>query len=462
MYKNYKHFIVIIFAALSMGGCEDFVEVDMPQSQLTGKAVFEEKNTATATLLDAYASIRDEGMIAGTQLGCTYTLASYSDETDLYSSNINIGEFYQHTILSSNGIISEWWNIAYRQIFQLNSMLEGVADSTELPQEFKDIVTGEALFLRSLIYFYALNIWGDVPYITTTDYTINSQVGRDSQEWVMEQVSNDLDKAISLLPEDYPSSDRTRANRYTAMALQARVALYQQDWEKAVTLSSGILGNTSLYRWEENLDQVFKIQSPITIWQLQAGAPGRNTREASTFIINSSPPIFSALSNGLYTSFEPGDMRLTHWIGNITDDGNGSTYYFPRKYAELNNSGTSIEYSKVFRLAEVHLIRAEAYAHLGNPSAALADLNQIRQRAGLDNVEGADSAEILSAIVDERRHELFTEYGLRWFDLKRLGIAKSVLSPIKPNWKDTDVLFPIPESELSTNPNLLPQNNGYL
>jgi len=110
----------------------------------------------------------------------------------------------------------------------------------------------------------------------------------------------------------------------------------------------------------------------------------------------------------------------------------------------------------------VHLIRAEAYAHLGMPSAALANLNQIRQRAGLDNVEGADSAEILSAIVDERRHELFTEYGLRWFDLKRLGIAKSVLSPIKPNWKDTDVLFPIPESELSTNPNLLPQNNGYL
>ena len=92
---------------------------------------------------------------------------------------------------------------------------------------------------------------------------------------------------------------------------------------------------------------------------------------------------------------------------------------------------------------------------------AQSDLNAIRNRAGLANTMASTQNEILDAIINERRFELFTEQGHRWFDLKRLGKADEILGQFKPNWKATDVRLPIPESELDTNPNLLPQNPGY-
>jgi len=64
-------------------------------------------------------------------------------------------------------------------------------------------------------------------------------------------------------------------------------------------------------------------------------------------------------------------------------------------------------------------------------------------------------------IEQERRIELLGEWGHRWFDLKRTGRADVVLSGLKPNWNSEDVLLPIPESEILSNANLLPQNPGY-
>src|SRR5699024_8636093 len=135
--------------------------------------------------------------------------------------------------------------------------------------------------------------------------------------------------------------------------------------------------------------------------------------------------------------------------------------YFPRKYKEDLNTKESLEYSILFRLAEQYLIRAEARVHLGKIAKAQNDLNKIRNRAGLPNTIAHTEKELVEAIIQERQIELFTEYGQRWFDLKRTHKAAEALSPIKPNWKDTDILLPLPESELELNPNLQPQNKGY-
>jgi len=92
---------------------------------------------------------------------------------------------------------------------------------------------------------------------------------------------------------------------------------------------------------------------------------------------------------------------------------------------------------------------------------ALEDLNAVRNRAGLTDVVVNSEDELLEAILHERRVELFTEQGHRWFDLKRTGRVSEVLGSLKSGWEDTDVLLPVPESELQANPNLLPQNQGY-
>lgn len=87
-------------------------------------------------------------------------------------------------------------------------------------------------------------------------------------------------------------------------------------------------------------------------------------------------------------------------------------------------------------------------------------LNAIRNRAGLGNTSAGNMEEIIDAVLEERRKEFFTEYGHRFFDLKRTGKLNEVLG-VKPGWKSENRLLPIPESEINLNTNLQPQNPGY-
>lgn len=115
----------------------------------------------------------------------------------------------------------------------------------------------------------------------------------------------------------------------------------------------------------------------------------------------------------------------------------------------------------VLRLAEQYLIRSEARAMQSNFEGALQDINQTRSRAGLTDVDLDNTAELLTAIEKERRIELFSEWGHRWLDLKRLNRADAVLSIFKAsNWNSTDIFYPIPKSDLINNKSLI-QNPGY-
>ena len=109
----------------------------------------------------------------------------------------------------------------------------------------------------------------------------------------------------------------------------------------------------------------------------------------------------------------------------------------------------------------MYLIRAEARVFFGDLEGAKNDLNKIRNRASLANTPAETEQELLDAIIQERRIEFFSELGHRFFDLKRTGKINNTLSPVKLGWNVMDALWPIPESELLLNPNLLPQNPGY-
>ncbi len=152
------------------------------------------------------------------------------------------------------------------------------------------------------------------------------------------------------------------------------------------------------------------------------------------------------LDSALLNSFETGDLRKKHWVGRTTT---GKTYPYKFKFASIDTLNI-VEYNVVLRLAELYLIRAEAYARLGNFSSAAADLNIIRARAGLGPTTANDTASLITAIYQERRVEFFAEWGHRWLDLKRGDSIKSV-----------DTLYPIPASEIQLNPALV-QNPGYV
>ncbi|MEZ7506043.1 RagB/SusD family nutrient uptake outer membrane protein [Flavobacterium sp. Arc2] len=445
---------------LILNACDSFVAVDLPESQLTNVAVFEDNATANAALTSIYSKIRDNGILTGTNSGISNQLANYTDDMVAYGNPTNPSfPFYNDNVLPSNTSISDYWNASYNQIYSANAILEGVDLSTELSEENKKLLQGEAFFIRALVHFNLVNLFGDVPYIKETDYRKNATASRMPTQQVSENIILDLEKAITLLPENYSSTSRVRPTKYVAIALLSRTYLYTKAYAQAANEATTVLNQTAIYSLEENLNDVFLLRSKETIWQLQAGISGQNTQEAAVFVFLSGPPSLVALSDNLIASFLPADMRKTNWTKAITDG--TTTWYHANKYKERDFTGVSKEYSIVFRLAELYLIRAEARAHQGDLIGATEDLNIIRQRAGLAPTMAISQAEIITAIVQERRWEFFTEHGHRFFDLKRLNLLDNTLSAVKPGWNTTDQLFPIPQSELSTNPNLRPQNPGY-
>jgi len=235
--------------------------------------------------------------------------------------------------------------------------------------------------------------------------------------------------------------------------------LYTENWELAEETSSEIINAFNL---EIDVTKVFLKESPETIWQFKPGDyPQNNSQVAQWLIISFIPGQSYAITENLLDAFELDDLRLTNWIGSYTSTNGLTTLHYAYKYKETFNTTTmSIEYYIIFRLAEQYLIRAEARAYQGNIIGAQQDLNAIRNRSGLPNTTAATMNDLLDAILQERYLELFTE-GHRWFDLKRTGKASEVLSPIKSNWKETNILFPIPANEIELNPNLKPQNPGY-
>ena len=207
------------------------------------------------------------------------------------------------------------------------------------------------------------------------------------------------------------------------------------------------------------MSQIFLNNSTTTVWQLNPSGSTRNTAEGSLYIFTNGPPPTAALSADFMNCFEAGDLRKTTWIKSVTDG--VSTWYHPYKYKQNKSSTPSKESSIIFRTAELYLIRAEARVQSGNLTSGKEDLNLIRDLAGLPPTPALTKETLLQAIIEERRVELFTEYGHRFYDLKRLGIIDNVLPETKPGWNSTDKLLPIPELELSLNKNLLPQNLGY-
>jgi hypothetical protein len=455
--KEWLLYLVLSFVFYS---CEDFVEVDLPSNQLSSEMVFQDKATAEAALINIYAQMRDDGILYGGLPGGASLLGHYSDELVYYGTSTNaITDFYNNSVLPSNAETTRLWNAAYTQIYASNAVIEGVNSSSGLSASDKAQLTGEATFIRALLHFYLVNLYGDIPYVTTTDYILNSTISRQASVEVYQLIMEDLNTAFNLLPTNYIGQDRARANKAVAKALLARVLLYNGQYEQAIESASYLIDNITVYPWENDLSKVFLREASTTIWHFIPRNAGQNTVEGQTFILTAGPPSQTALSDGLTEAFEAGDLRMQQWIGTVSND-NG-IWYYARKYKQMGTTPSSVEYSVVFRMAEQYLIRAEARARQGDLDGATADLNHIRNTAGLQDIEAQTAATLLDAILQERRVELFTEMGHRFFDLKRYGLLDTKLSGIKTGWDTTDALLPLPENELMLNPNLGSQNPGY-
>lgn len=439
--------------------CKKFVEVGLPKSQLSAEAVFSNESTAEAALSRLYIVGFGYG---GGGLNSVTMLGNYlADESTVYNTSVDIQQLGNNQLSATNSYCSSLWSACYQTIFNANALIEGVEGNPKISLPKQNQLIGEALFFRALSHLTLTSFFGRVPIIRSTDYRENTIMPQSSEQDVLMLVVDDLLLSAELLPPNYSvtANERARVNRFAAWALLARAYLYNQNWEKAEEFSTKLISQTDQFSLTP-LAEVFLKNSKESIFQFKPVSTTFNTNEGNLLILTGRPTII-ALNNNFVASFDNTDLRKTSWIGRYTLGTESWPYFYKYK---VKTSTVLSEYSSVLRLAEQYLIRAEARARTGQLNTAIEDIDRVRHRAGLSKLADMSSplsaTDILDYILQERKAELFGEWAHRWLDLKRFGKASVVLTAVKPGWKETALLFPIPQAELNLNFRL-EQNLGY-
>jgi hypothetical protein len=466
--KNIKQkillFLIFCVALLSLfSSCKKFVQIPDSKDEISNNLVFTDSADATAAIINMYIYIMNSRTIGSPLEGYVtlYTSLS-SDELVPKTGSATDLQFYQNFLNSSNVGCSIFWSAGYQLIYQANACIEGISSSKGLTITAQNQLLGEAKFMRALNYFHLVNLFGPVPLVLTSNYSVNQSLPRASEQSIYKQIVADLVDAQALMGSDYVTVGKVRPNRFTATSLLAKAYLYEQKWDSAQYEASQVI-NSGSYSIVA-ADSVFLANSDEAIWQLLPINLGNETAEGVTFIPSDSTVIPQyTINTNLLNAFEGGDRRRATWIdSNIV---NGIIYYYPFKY-RLGRDGNSnpLENYMVMRLGELYLIRAEAEAQLNSLQAAVNDVNILRSRAGLIGISISSQSNILDAIYHERQIELFCEWGNRWYDLKRTQNVTSVMDLVDPvkggSWNINWAVYPLPLSEIQANPSLV-QNEGY-
>ena len=435
--EKYKLFISV-FLLFTLLACEDFLEKE-PVDSITDQTAITDLEGAQAAL-DALYNVFGGGVIP----------PALSDDT-----NGNPGDdpFTLHAVQPEE--VGSFWNSSGQTIHRANNIIQKVPGISTLTDSQKGQFISEAKFIRAYTYLNAIYIWGDFPWIEETDYRIVQNLPRTPVEEIFTNLTSDLIEVKQQLPESYNESGETRirVTKGAATALLARTYLYQEDWTQAEAEATEVINN-SLYELTDYQNTFIK-NSPESILELWSD-PFVNSGGGVTFFPPSLGGQYALIpTEKIINAFEPGDLRKN--VALNTDD-QGLPYIF--KYRDIDRTGDFQE-TKVLRLAEMYLIRAEARAKQQNLSGATDDINTIRNRAGLSPTTANDQPSLLAAIEQERFVELCFELPHRWTDLARTGRIDEVMEAFSPQtWDPTDKLLPIPQTEIDLNPNLT-QNPGY-
>lgn len=477
--------LILLSALLNLYSCKKLIDVKPPETSLTSENVFTSDAVAVSAATALYTNMCNTNLTGPAAqpffAGTSVFQGLKADELVLFNPNLaRYNAYYSNNLQSQYAGSVYPWNTYYTAIYYCNALLEGLDRSTSLTQAVKKQLQGEAKFMRAFVYFYLVNLYGDIPVPKTTDYVVNTSLTRTPITDVYSQIITDLIEAKELLTNAYlgadvitPVMDRVRPNKWVASSFLARVYLYNKDYENAQLEASEVIGEEALFDVANvSLNDVFLTSSKEIIWALPSTLtnPSNNPAEGRLFILPETGPESQTpfyLNSRLLNAFEIGDARRTMWIDSVLSPTLTDTFYYPFKYKVANGvDAPTVEYSVVMRTAELYLIRAEAKVHIGDLAGAAEDLNVIRKRAGLPDIFPDNEALMMDAILHERQVELFTEWGHRWFDLKRLEKLDDVMTDVTEekggSWESYKALEPIPADELNSSPGLIGhQNPGY-
>lgn len=408
-------------------------------------------------------------------------LTSYMNLVELSTDNVEVMkagnnattagiECYSFKRTASMMDIQAWQN-GYKPIYHANMVINAIPDDAA-PRLLQ--LKGEALFLRALLHMQLVQAFGrpyvqnagansGVPYVVSTDPALLPF--RNTVKEVYALAAADYEKAAGMLSE---AKSNAYASKAACWAALADLYLNTGDYAKAISYAEKVIngnqyslvtGNDYLTYFNTDHSGAGDKETIFTIKSVDGqgkGFYGLGYSYTQTKYAAVSAPLLRLLTE------TTGDVRLAFYSKLPTASGDR---YFTTKFVQ--NGNTAVSSPVIYRLADMYLIRAEANAKT-NPQSALDDVNLLRKRAGitgsglyqLSDLHGR--ADVLQVVLDEARAEFAFENGRRRTALLRNGLpvvrdyAGSTVpgSHINIPATDNSVIYPLPATEITVNPNL--------
>ncbi|MCX8524749.1 RagB/SusD family nutrient uptake outer membrane protein [Chryseobacterium formosus] len=405
-------------------------------------------------------------------------------QTDIsYAGADNVQNFQQdeYRILATNTNVNRDWGYLSNFMDHCNKILNYVDGAGDLSTVRKNQMKAEASIFRAMYLFHMVQLWGDVPIVTKSFITINSDnfdeaytqlyPKRQSVNDVYAQIISDLEGAIANAPA---SSEKYKANKGAAYALLAKVYATKPnpDWAKVKQYSDLVISQgyslLPVYdhlfdsNHEGNAESIFEANGNASnIWAW-----------CTSMYVGTDWKKFNTPSNDLIKTYnDAGDIQRLNTTVKFSAVGWSDPYWSGNNFPFMNKmrltDGNQNFY--ILRLSDILLLKAEADVRTGDFSGAATLINQVRTRVALPAITITSTDDGINKVLAERKSELAFE-GHRWFDLKRTGKSISILSqqkngsgvilPYTSNINQNRLLWPIPQAQLDKNQNLT-QNSGY-
>jgi len=508
-------YIAVALLGLTAASCKKSFTDLSPKSSYSDANYYQTTQQFGAAVTAAYAPLRDvvvnDYLMSEQRSDNTIYQSILSNRGTAYTDREALCEFMD---ASTNSYNATEWQYCYQVISRANIVISRLPSASAVNADSAKFYDGQCKFLRALMYFKLVRLYGGVPlFLKEVKTPQDAFLPRATVDQVYTQITADAGDAIKELavPAGFPQSGV--ATKGAATVLLADVDVYLKKYADAATLLNTLpaMGYALNANYADAFNPASK-NSKESLFEVQflGGTATGSTpnplvyyflpRSSSTALVtglainNQSTGGWNTPSKDLIGSYEAGDKRLDASIGIVEGTYNASDYFtysavksvvgyttppagkvavpYIKKYEHTAAAVTgSSDDFPIYRYSEALLLLAEALNEQGQ--SPLAPLNAVRARAGLPDITATDQATLRAAILHERRIELSFE-DKRWHDLVRSGNAVAVMNAFGANLKtqisylpsgsytvtDNRLLYPLPQAEVGLN-TLLTQNLGY-
>ncbi|MDW7690440.1 RagB/SusD family nutrient uptake outer membrane protein [Flammeovirgaceae bacterium SG7u.111] len=467
--KKTTLYILLVLVSTLLFSCKDELYQD-PITDKSASNFFKTETEIEEAVNGTYAKLQ-AGSLYGLYLPIIGEIPSDNSFDEVPANDGgNYGQLDEFTTITTNSLITNIWQKSYQGIQRANTLINRIGDVSFEDETVKASRLGEMQFIRAILYFNLVRLYGDVPLVTEETSNPNDYFGQERTpvEQVYTQVITDLKAAIQNLP--LTKSEVGRVRKTAAQALLGKVHLTLKNYNDAIAILNE-LKTSGVHQLLDEPADIFALENENNdeiIFDVQFASGLNGNDEGSSMFQQTSPSGTVSGAKGhnlptisLYNLYDKNDKRFQAFMG-LTSEGIPFSKKLKEPSGSPSDGGSNVI---VLRYADVLLMLAEAQNEVNQTSEAIKNLNLVRKRANVAELTSTSQTEVRDAIALERRLELVSE-GHRWFDLLRTGKAISVMNKwfadegINISINDDDLLMPIPQSQIDTDP-AIKQNTGY-